>query len=150
MASLFLFITAKKRITVPRIGLVRFGEIRRKKRHIVVAILTASAVFLLALTLITEKGLLAELQGIGAISIIVGMNILIVFSFMAYFLSCTRLYMYAVLLGITEPLSSVLGNKGVLEDPYLLLLIISSGMIVTGAILLVRFMRQYPLKKSEG
>ena len=68
---------------------------------------------------------------------------------MAYFLNFDRLYIYAVLLGVTEPLSRVLESMDILDGPYLMLLVISTGMILTGATLLVRFMQQYPLQEGE-
>ena len=39
-AAIILFVTAKKRFTIPRIGFVRFGEQRRKKGYIIALILT--------------------------------------------------------------------------------------------------------------
>ena len=150
LVSILLFVIVKKRITVPRIGLVKFGEKRRKKSHIVVFILTASvAFFMILMVLINKQGLKYELEGIPVTSFIVGINILIVLGCMAYFLNFDRLYIYAVLIGVTEPLSNVLENMDILEGPYLMLLVISSGMIVTGATLLVRFMQQYPLHEGE-
>ena len=149
IVSILFFVTAKKRISVPRIGLVKFGEKRRKKGHIVTFILSASVAFLIMMMLINKQGVLSEFEGIPVTSFLVGMNILIVFGCMAYFLNLDRLYIYAVLLGVTEPLSSVLEAMDILEGPYLMLLVISSGMIVTGAILMVRFIQQYPLLEGE-
>ena len=111
--------------------------------------MTASVAFLILLMLIKKQGLLSELEGIPVTPFIVGMNILIVFGCMAYFMNFDRLYIYAVLIGVTEPLSSVLENMGILDVPYLILLVISSGMIVTGATLLVQFIQQYPLQEGE-
>lgn len=86
-----------------------------------------------------------ELEGLQAGALLVGLNILIVLGAMAYFLNFGRLYLYAVLLGVTEPLSSVLEGRGLLEGPYPILLVISSGMILLGAGLFIRFLKKYPL-----
>ena len=86
-----------------------------------------------------------ELEGLQAGALLVGLNILIVLGAMAYFLNFGRLYLYAVLLGVTEPLSSVLEGRGLLEGPYPILLVISSGMILLGAGLFIRFLNKYPL-----
>jgi hypothetical protein len=146
---ILLFVTAKKRITVPRIGLVKFGEKRRKKRHIVVFILTASVAFLTIMILMKKSSLLSGTVGIPTGSIIVGINILVVFGLMAYFLNFGRLYLYAVLVGAVEPVSAVLEMKNLIEGPYLIMFVISGGMIITGIILLVQFLRQYSPQEDE-
>ena len=148
--SILLFVTAKKRIIVPRMGLVKFGEKRRKKSHVIAMILTVSVVFLIFMVVMKKSGLLSEAVGIPTGSIIVGINILVVFGLMAYFLNFDRLYLYAVLVGAVEPVSAVLEIKNLIESPYLIMLVISGGMIITGIILLVRFIRKYPLTENEA
>ena len=46
IASILLFVTAKKQITIPRIGLVKFSEKRKKKGYVITMILAASVAFL--------------------------------------------------------------------------------------------------------
>lgn len=149
IGSILLFVTAKKHITIPRIGLVKFGETRKRKRIIVAMILTVSVVYMISLVVMMKRGLLSGTTGIPTGAIIVGCNILIVLGLMAYFLNFDRLYLYAVLLGAFEPFTSVLENGNIIASPYPVLLAISGGMIVTGAALLVRFIRNYPLQEGE-
>jgi len=68
---------------------------------------------------------------------------------MAYFMNFDRLYLYAVLLGAFEPFTAMLENGNIITSPYPILLVISGGMIITGATLLVRFIQKYPLQEDE-
>ena len=149
IVSILLFVTAKKRITIPRIGLVKFSEKRKKKGYVITMILAASVAFLTIMVVMKNRGFLSGAEGIPAGPFIVGLNILIVFGLMAYFLNFNRLYLYAVLVGVVEPVSVVLEKENILDGPYLMLLVISSGMIITGIVLFVRFMQQYPLQEGE-
>ena len=54
-SSILLFVTAKKRITVPRMGLVKFGDKRRNKSHVIVMILALSVVFLVFMVVMKKK-----------------------------------------------------------------------------------------------
>ena len=88
--ALFIII-AKKYITVPRMGLVKFSRERNKKRYTLFLVMTISIVFLL---LLTTKGLLQQLP---MTSLIVGAIVFIIPCSIAYFLNWDRMYIYAVL-----------------------------------------------------
>ena len=149
-AAILLFVTAKKRITIPRIGFVRFGEQRRKKGYLVALILTASVIILTLMVVLKKTGLLSAGERMPVGPFIVGLNIIVVFGFMAYYLNFNRLYIYAVLIGVVEPLTAVLEMMNLIDGPYLMLLVISSGMIVTGVILLARFIQHDPIPSEEA
>ena len=59
------------------------------------------------------------------------------------------MYLYAVHVGAVEPVSAVLEMKNLIEGPYPILLVISGGMIITGIVVFVRFLKAYPLTEIE-
>ncbi|MFC1651181.1 hypothetical protein ACFL2X_06380 [Candidatus Latescibacterota bacterium] len=149
IAGIVLFVLGKKHITIPRIGLVRFGDERKKRSFIIAMMLSLSVIVMILLIIVRKNGFLFQPGNFPAGSFIVGMNILLVFSAMAYFLNFTRLYLYAVLLGAVEPLTAVMEQGDMISGPYLFLFVISGGMILLGIFLLVRFIRNHPLQKEE-
>lgn len=141
--ALFIII-AKKYITVPRMGLVKFSRERNKKRYTLFLVMTISIVFLL---LLTTKGLLQQLP---MTSLIVGAIVFIIPCSIAYFLNWDRMYIYAVLFTLSFALNEVtIANTGVIASGAYAWLI--SGMMITvvGVVYLVRFMKKYPLPGKE-
>ena len=141
--ALFIII-AKKYITVPRMGLVKFSRERNKKRYMLFLVMTISIVFLLMLT---TKGLLQQLP---MTSLIVGAIVFIIPCSIAYFLNWDRMYIYAVLFTLSFALNEVtIANTGVIASGAYAWLI--SGMMITvvGIVYLVRFMKKYPLPEKE-
>ncbi len=141
--ALFI-IVAKKYITVPRMGLVKFSRERNKKRYTLFLVMTISIVFLLMLT---TKGLLQQLP---MTSLIVGAIVFIIPCSIAYFLNWDRMYIYAVLFTLSFALNEItIANTGVIASGAYAWLI--SGMMITvvGIVYLVRFMKKYPLPEKE-
>ncbi len=141
--ALFIII-AKKYITVPRMGLVKFSRERNKKRYTLFLVMTISIVFLLMLT---TKGLLQQLP---MTSLIVGAIVFIIPCSIAYFLNWDRMYIYAVLFTLSFALNEItIANTGVIASGAYAWLI--SGMMITvvGVVYLVRFMKKYPLPGKE-
>jgi FtsH-binding integral membrane protein len=141
--ALFIII-AKKYITVPRMGLVKFSRERNKKRYTLFLVMTISIVFLLMLT---TKGLLQQLP---MTSLIVGAIVFIIPCSIAYFLNWDRMYIYAVLFTLSFALNEItIANTGVVASGAYAWLI--SGMMITvvGVVYLIRFMKKYPLPEKE-
>ncbi len=141
--ALFIII-AKKYITAPRLGFVKFSRERNKKRYTLFLVMTISIVFLLMLT---TKGLLQQLP---MTSLIVGAIVFIIPCSIAYFLNWDRMYIYAVLFTLSFTLNEItIANTGVIASGAYAWLI--SGMMITvvGVVYLVRFMKKYPLPEKE-
>lgn len=141
--ALFIII-AKKYITVPRIGFVKFSRERNKKRYTLFLVMTISIVFLLMLTI---KELLQQLP---MNSLIVGAIVFIIPCSIAYFLNWDRMYIYAFLFTLSFVLNEItIANTGVIASGAYAWLI--SGMMITvvGVVYLVRFMKKYPLPEKE-
>lgn len=150
---LLAFIAGKKCITVPRMGFVKFGPKRKgkiKKSRIVLfgSVLTGAVVFIVATLVIrsypTGQPKLLLLLPAAWIA-----NAVIVFSFLAYYLDCTRLYAYGVLFALPVPVDMVVKEfVGVNLSP-IAFAIPATVMLAVGTVLLVRFLRDYPLPAKE-
>jgi len=145
---LILFSFLRRKITVPRVGKVKFGPERKKKLKVVSIVLAASVAVLIGVIRMKSGA------GFGAIMplslIIVVANIIIIFSFMAYFMNNIRFYFYGILLGITIPLARYLEVTGVVRDRHIFMLLASGIILLTGIVTFVRFLKSYqPLINGE-
>jgi len=153
IGALAFFIFGKKYITVPRLGIVHFGKTRKRKMtHVklllAISVLIGVITFLLAVLKILPVG---GKTGIPAAGVIFGIQCLIIFSLMAYFMDFTRLYLYAFLFAVSLPATFWLKKNAVLTYPSLYVFSLTAvPMLVIGWILFVRFLRQYPHKARTG
>jgi hypothetical protein len=157
--SLYLVATAvlvvgKKYITVPRLGAVKFGPARKARLSASVLILAGSALFGLVLFLLLSDRLVPGWLSGRAIGLIAfGLNALIVFSLLAYFLDFSRLYGYAVLWALAFPASEAVAAHTPLSGAFAFLFTIggfSAVMLGIGIVLLVRFLRDYPIPAGRA
>jgi len=145
-----LFWAGKKYITVPRMGQVRFGDIRRRKRAMMalvlggVVLVQLSVLGLTALawvnpevsarvndTLNSRDLMDLTVALIGSLFVVVGMTL------SAYFSDFPRGYLIAVLMALAVFLMVFLNQP---VYPILIGLLI----IVPGVVLLARFLKKYP------
>jgi len=145
-----VLVVGKKYITVPRMGAVRFGSARKARLSVSVLILAGSALLALVLFLLLSDKLMPAgwLSGrtIGLLAFMV--NCLVVFSLLAYFLDFRRLYGYAILWALAFPASDAVTTHTPLSGAGASLLTIgafSAVMLGIGIVLLVRFVRDYPI-----
>lgn len=133
----------KRFITIPRIGLVKFGPARKarlwKLRAVGgIAFLAMLVVLLLILSgsNLPSKEIRAAIQGIG---------LTLLFCLMAYFWDFRRLYVYGMFYAIGMVLWEMLG------DPVgpIAFLVSGSVTLLIGIALFVSFLRKYPKPKEE-
>jgi len=150
--ALLSLIAGKKRITLPRMGFVKFGSKRklkiRKSRIILLGSALAGVVVFLAAIVIQsypagQPRLLLLLPAAWVA------NSIIVFSLLAYYLDCTRLYAYGVMFALPVPFDMVVKKFVGLNLIPIALAIPATVTLVIGALLLVRFLRDYPLPVGE-
>jgi hypothetical protein len=152
-AALLFMIVGKKYITTPRLGIVHFGKPRKRKMmHVklllMFSVLIGVVLFFLSLFKMLPVG---GTTGIPLPFMIFGIQALLVFSFMAYFMDYTRLYFYAFLFAISLPLTFWLKKNASLPYPSLLVFSLTAGpILVIGSIIFVRFLIQFPFKKELG
>ena len=150
----FLFFFAKKYITVPRLGHVTFGEIRRKRNRtmgIILAVFIGLQVLLVIATAtgwfskelgswvdqhFTRSNELLLVSTIGSLMVCIGMSIIAHFSdFMrGYYIAIVMALAVFIMIFLNQPLIPV---------------ILGLLIIIPGVVLLVRFIAQYPVRPVE-
>jgi hypothetical protein len=135
--AIMIILLGKKYVTIPRIGRVEFGSMRRRRqiRLGVLTIISVAATF--TLLILTSTGI-----GIPAIPIypIIAALIFVFFSLLGYYLDFPRLFIYGFLLALSEILWGIYGK------PIAPLAETASGslILVVGVVVLIRFTRKYP------
>jgi len=150
---LLAFIAGKKCITVPRMGFVKFGPKRkrkiRKSRIILLGSVLAGAVVFVAAALVIRSYPVGRPKLLLLLPAAWVANSVIVFSLLAYYLDCTRLYAYGLLFALPVPVDIVVKEfVGVNLSP-IAFAIPAIVMLVVGTMLLVRFLRDYPFPAKE-
>jgi hypothetical protein len=150
LVSMVILIAGKRYITVPRLGAVRFGPARRARLSASVLILGGSAVLALVVFLAVSgeprPGTWLRTPHIGLLAFTI--NVLVVFSLLAYYLDFRRLYGYAVLWAVAFPAAEWVSRNTEFGRAAAFLLVVpalAGVMLVTGAALLIRFLRSYPI-----
>ena len=143
-----LWYAGKRRITIPRAGLMKIGPLRRKK---IAAIQIYLNVFL-ALAVITgfaAYGRLSEVDWF--FPAVLAVIILAGFSLGARYLDFARLGFYGAGLTVLVVAGELLFRRGSVSHHGFPLAFGVTGVtaIVTGTLLLVRFIRRYPLPGKE-
>lgn len=151
-----LFWAAKKYITVPRMGQVRFGDIRKKKKTTMAVFLSFVVLVQLILLGLTTLGWLdpevsVRVNGflksrdlmdltvalIGSLIVVSGMTLT------AYFSDFPRGYFIAAMMALAVFLMIYLN-----QPAYPILL--GALMIIPGTVLFFRFLKRYPLPGEAG
>lgn len=149
--SILAFLTfwvGKKFITTPRIGLVRYGPERKtrlKRMHAII--------FALLLINLIVAGLETHLRNFLYHQARIEMLMLISFSLGAYFLNLARLYAYGVLMALSFLTCGMLGPNTIplAHHGYPVVFGFSSAVLLAiGLLLLLRFLRKYPLPTKEA
>jgi hypothetical protein len=151
VGALLFFAFGKKYITTPRLGVAHFHRTRKRKMmHVklllAISALIGAALFLLSLLKVFPVG---GKTGIPLPLLIFGINALLVFSLIAYFMDFTRLYLYAFLFAISMPLAIWLKYNTEIRYPSLLVFMFTAGpMIVIGCVVFIQFINQFPIQKE--
>jgi len=148
--AFLVFYLGKKYITIPRIGFVKFGPIRKSKQFklkIFLAVVFIANVILLILPL-TDLINYSQIQPL-IISLMLGLGgLTLPFCVVAYFLDFTRLYYYAFSIGfaffILEFLTPILGYP---LETIIIFSIIGGIIVLIGLNYFIRFLKKYPLSK---
>ena len=143
------FFLGKKFITVPRLGMVRFGPVRKAKMKKVTILLSFSA--LVGLFALVSFRFVGNIEGIPSWLIPFGsfaVMSVVVFSLGAYYLDYSRAYLYGWCYALAFPAGIFLDNYTSL-GLLISYVIFSCIMIIPGVKLLVRFLRDYPIPVNE-
>jgi hypothetical protein len=146
--GMIVLYAGKRFITIPRMGKVKFGAERQKRRNVVRLALFLSVLLGLALWWLGSS-LLSNGQWV--FPLIWMLNMFIVFGLGAYFLEYERLYLIGLLYALVIPVDIIVkATTKVDMDVYIFL---TAGLIilVVGITYLIRFMRDNkPLDLNQG
>ncbi len=151
-----VFWAGKKFVTVPRMGQVSFGPIRKQKKRTLAIMMGAVVLIQASLVLLTAMGWLnagfgavfSSLLGGGSLeqmlvaalgSLFVGPSMILI----AYFNDFPRGYYIAILMALAVFLM-ILFNEPIYP------ILIGALIVVPGVVLFVRFLRKYPLQREEA
>jgi hypothetical protein len=150
-----LFMLGKKYITLPRLGAVKFGLARKRRKLILVVILCVTVLFNVALVLITMGVLEAPtwlenfehvMTRRGDMDLFVplfaGLFVAVVMCIIAYFIEFYRGMYIALLFGLGIFLNEFF-------DLPVALVVGAVLIAIPGVILLIRFIRQYPVQSQK-
>jgi hypothetical protein len=153
LAPSLLHYFGRKLITVPRLGFIKFNlnwRLKQKRLRIfliIIAVLTAVFVLLTYYQLLPEAG---DLFGPHTFMVYIGLGVLCLLSIIAFITDFTRLYFYALLIGVGLPLGEFLNTLTGRHWGELLFFGAASLVVfAVGLILLLRFLMKYPKPNSE-
>jgi hypothetical protein len=148
-ALIFLLIVLiRKYVVLPRIGVVKFGQTRRKK------LLKFNVLMFVVLLLGLILGIIS-FQNINAPGWVHSLRfiaiVLVGSSLAAYFLDFKRLYVYGIIIALSIPIGEWLYvHTGVPHHGYPITFGITAAiMIIIGLILFVRLLRKYRCPNKE-
>jgi hypothetical protein len=145
IAAFIIFYGGKKYITIPRLGRAGFGIERKSKTKKTSIILTISVILGFIVFIIAATDVLPIIEKIHFGAIVFGINAIIVFSLMAYYLDFNRLYLYGWFFGASIALSEISYNYvGYTYDNIIGFGLFAGIMIIIGLAYLIRFIQKYP------
>jgi hypothetical protein len=149
LLGLGIWYIGKRLITIPRIGVIEPGPKMERR-------LTNLAVFLVVLGIVVFVGILLS-RAAGSLVIsdyslaILGLVLAFGVAILAYLLNATRIYFYAVILIVSFAGGEILAKSTTAFDAFALSVILGGGLIVlSGIVVLVRFLRKYPRPQMEA
>jgi hypothetical protein len=138
-----LFMAAKHFITVPRIGLVKFGARREARRTVLILVIGASVLLMAALYLLLASGVITGSPARpGLLDVLVSAMLFVIFAAIGLLLDLPRMYAIAAVFAAANL------ARGYTDSPLVHLV---AGLVVflPGLFLCLRFLRRYPLPREE-
>ena len=151
--GLLFFLLSKKFISQPRLGKVKFRWERKARKVKTIVILSFNFLILLIIFLVGVLNPKFEFKFPGYLyGLFIGL-LFVTFPlcFVAYFLQFNRLYIIAILIGISFFLDEMFALLLVPEpfDSVLAFGITSIIILSMGIVVFIRFLRNYPLSREE-
>ena len=138
LVSILILPIGKKLLTIPRLGLVKFGHARKIRQSKLIAVLAISVLATFALLMLPKSGI--ALPPNMLISPIMAGWIAVLFGVLAYYLDFWRLFAYGLLFAISEILWGLFGGYiGAMAQA-----ILGIAVLLIGLFVLARFLRKYP------
>jgi hypothetical protein len=147
LAPLGLWYLGKRVITIPRVGIIRPGQVmERKMKGFFLSMLIVGAGVLPLFLLMKVGGQASASHTL----VLFAMFLAVAISSLGLILRVTRFYFYAVFLFWAMSIGSVFSVHVAGTDLFVLSVIVAGIFIVlSGAVVLFRFLQKYPVVKSE-
>jgi hypothetical protein len=145
----------KQRFTIPRIGLVKTSSRTNLQERRILIVVLVMVVFTGAVFIGASMGLFEQLGWTGGwlfawgVDLLFGLLTFAVFCLLAYSLMAPRYYLFGALLGAAMPLTATLRDQSEWISS-LPMMFAGLVMVLIGALVFGRFIRQYPLPAEEG
>lgn len=151
--ALALFLLSKKYLIKPRIGIVKYGRKRKKRKQKTVFILTINMLLLFMIFLLTSSGFWDDLNVPWFLELLFIQSIFVTLPLclVAYYLQYNRLYIIAVLMGSSIFIAG-LSSTFIIPPFNFLFVFVTIGVLIIlmGVISLTKFLRKYPKQKEEA
>jgi len=149
-----IFTLAKKYITTPRIGIVKFGLKRQAtyKKLVIISIILVSITFVLLIMTITNifPGTFGSMLDGYAVPLVIGISTIIGMGVFAYIKDFPHLWVYGLIIGLGIIVAEILYKTvGSPLDSIITFGIPGILVLFYGVVVLFRFLRKYPLPKEE-
>jgi len=138
-----LFIAGKRFLTVPRIGLVKFGPRREARRTVLIFVIGASVLLTVTLYLLLASGVLTGSSARpGLLNVLMSVMLFAIFAAMGRLLDLPRMY------GVAAVFAAANLARGFTDSPLVHLV---AGLVIflPGLFLCLRFLRRNPLLREE-
>jgi len=148
-----VYVAAKRRITLPRVGYFKPNQKHRTRAGVVGAIAVSVSILMVGATMMAVTGSFAS--GVPLLLILFGIlavKMVVMFSLAAYYLGVARFYGYAILgaVGMAgAEIAVATTDTGRWWDVIAMFGLPAIVMVPTGVVLLSRFVRAYPLPKER-
>ena len=140
----------KKKITIARVGFVKFGKKRIIKKIKLAIFLSFMVVLNVIFLFLPFTGLNLRLNAFTTMLLIGTIFIILPISIVAYYLQFERLYLIGIMGGLGLSITGLL--RPLIGSPLNTIITFSSiGGIITiwGIVILVRFLKQYPIPEKD-
>ena len=147
--ALGIWYIGKRLIAVPRVGLIEPGEkMANRNRNLAVALLFLGVLAFVGILIGVLGGSSAlDEYALGLVGLVVAGGVCV----LAYLLQANRLYAYAALLFVAFAGGAALAERITAVDAFLVSIIVAGALIiVSGVVVLARFLRRYPLPVEEA
>lgn len=149
-----IILLGKKYITLPRIGIVKFNQKRRKAQKRIMLISSILVPLTILLVILTAMGIfpgnLGAMLGGYAIPVGAGVFAIVLLSVTAYLIDYPHCYIYGIIIGLGIPIADILHNTiGPPLDNLLTFGITGIILLIFGIATLSKFLQKYPIPKEE-
>ncbi|MCK5650394.1 MAG: hypothetical protein KAJ42_03410 [Gemmatimonadetes bacterium] len=152
IVAVVAIVVAKRILTYPRIGRVKFGPKGKSRYTKTVILLTGSAVVGLVAFLVAMASRSGGLGGLNAdvlLPVIYVLNMVLVFGLFAWISGVTRFFLVGVLFALPLPLAIGFKELAGIRIGYTSFAVPGALIILMGFVVLSRFLRKYPPLREE-